>query len=111
MRGGVSRRAKRNEKPKSRALSTDICTRDRSGRFRIGECDMQHSRPAGSMRPASVFLPAMALTLGLTATTPGIGSGGSRGDSADLKGLVREFNAIATELQKARGDLQLRILE
>lgn len=72
---------------------------------------MQHSRPAGSMRPASVFLPAMALTLVLTATTPGIGSGGSRGESADLKGLVREFNAIATELQKARGDLQLRILD
>lgn len=72
---------------------------------------MQHSRPAGSMRPASVFLPAMALTLVLTATTPGIGSGGSRGESADLKGLVREFNAIATELQRARGDLQLRILD
>src|SRR5689334_16784111 len=111
MRGGVSRRAKRDEKAKSRAISTDICTRNRSGRFRIGECDMQHSRPAASMRPASVFLPAMALTIVLTATTPGIGSGGSRGESADLKGLVREFNTIATELQKARGDLQSRALD
>jgi hypothetical protein len=53
----------------------------------------------------------MALTIVLTATTPGIGCAGSRGESADLKGLVREFNAIATELQKARGDLQLRILD
>ena len=92
---------------KSTAGSTDICTRDRSGRFRIGECHMQHSRPAGSVRPASVFLPAMALTIVLTATTPGIGSGGSRGESADLKGLIREFNAIGMELQKARGDLTL----
>jgi len=72
---------------------------------------MQHSRPAGSMRPAGVFLPAMALTIVLTATTPGIGSGGSRGDRADIKALVREFNAIGTELQRARGELQLRILD
>ena len=72
---------------------------------------MQHSRPAGSMRPASVFLPAMALTIVLTATTPGIGSGGSRGDGADLKGLIREFNAIGTELQKARCDLALHVLD
>ena len=71
---------------------------------------MQHSRPAGSVRPASVFLPALALTIVLTATTPGIGSGGSRGESADLKGLIREFNAIGMELQKARGDLTLHVL-
>jgi hypothetical protein len=72
---------------------------------------MQHSRTAGSMRPAGVFLPAMALTIVLTATTPGIGSGGERGDRADIKGMVREFNAIGAELQRARGDLQLRALD
>jgi hypothetical protein len=71
---------------------------------------MQLSRPAATMRPASTFLPAMALTIVLTATTPGIGSG-SRGDGANLQGLVREFNTICTELQKARGELQLRVLD
>jgi hypothetical protein len=72
---------------------------------------MQLSRPAAMMRPARTFLPAMALTIVLTATTPGIGSGGSRGDGANLQGLVREFNTICTELQKARGELQLRVLD
>ena len=72
---------------------------------------MQHSRPAGSMRPASVFLPAMALTIVLTAATPGIGIGGSHGDKTDLKGLIREFNAIGTELRKARCDLTLHVLD
>jgi len=72
---------------------------------------MQHSRPAAMMRPASVFLPAMALTIVLTATTPGIGTGGSRGDGVDLKGMIREFNAIGTELQRARADLTLRVLD
>ena len=71
---------------------------------------MQLSRPAARMRPAGTFLPAMALTIVLTATTPGIGSG-SRGDGANLQGLVREFNTICTELQKARGELQLRVLD
>ena len=65
---------------------------------------MQYSRPA-------VLLPAMALTFVLTATTPGIGAGESRGDGANLQGLVREFNAICSELQKARGELQLRVLD
>ena len=65
---------------------------------------MQLSRPAA-------MLPAMALTIVLTATTPGIGSGGSRGDGANLQGLVREFNTICGELQKARGELRLRILD
>src|SRR3954451_12120783 len=91
---GISRHAKGTKNLSPRGDTTDIYTRDRSGRFRIGECDMQHSRPAASLRPASVFLPAMALTIVLTATTPGIGNGGSRGDAADLKGLVREFNAV-----------------
>ncbi|HZE20309.1 MAG TPA: hypothetical protein VE402_09330 [Candidatus Angelobacter sp.] len=65
---------------------------------------MQYSRPA-------VLLPAMALTFVLTATTPGIGSGDSRGDGANLRGLVREFNTICSELQKARGELQLHVLD
>jgi hypothetical protein len=64
---------------------------------------MQLSRPAA-------ILPAMALTIVLTATTPGIGSG-SRGDGANLQGLVREFNTICAELQRARGELQLRVLD
>ena len=53
----------------------------------------------------------MALTFMLTATTPAIGAGDSRGDGANLRGLVREFNAICVELQKARGELQLRVLD
>ena len=72
---------------------------------------MQHSRPAAMMRPATAFLPALALTIVLTATTPGVGNGGSRPDGANLQGLVREFNAICSELQKARGDLQRRALD
>jgi len=66
---------------------------------------MQYSRPARGL------LPAMALTIVLTATTPGLGSGESRGDGANLRGLVREFNAICAELQKSRGELQLRVLD
>lgn len=66
---------------------------------------MQHSIPTRGL------LPAMALTIVLTATTPGIGTGESRGDGANLQGLVREFNAICSELQKARGELQLRVLD
>ena len=73
---------------------------------------MQDSRPAAATRKGRALLPAFALTLALTATTPGIGSGGSsRGDDASLQGLVREFNAICFELQKARVDLSTRDLD
>ncbi len=73
---------------------------------------MQNPRPAAATRKGSAFLPALALTFALTATTPGIGNGsGGRGDSAQLQGLIREFNAVCSELQKARGDLQLRVLD
>jgi len=73
---------------------------------------MQDSRPAAATRIGRAFLPAFALTLVLTATTPGIGSGGSsRADDASLQGLVREFNAICFELQKARVDLSTRDLD
>jgi hypothetical protein len=53
----------------------------------------------------------MTLAIVLTATTPGIGSGGSRDDGANLQGLVREFNSICGDLQKARLDLQSRGLD
>ena len=73
---------------------------------------MQHPGPAAATRKGSAFLPAFALTLVLTATTPGIGSGsGGRGDGANLSGLVREFNSICSDLQKARCDLQMRVLD
>ena len=73
---------------------------------------MQDSRPAAATRKGRALLPAFALTLVLTATTPGIGTGASeRGDSANLQGLVREFNAICFELQKARADLSTRVLD
>jgi hypothetical protein len=47
----------------------------------------------------------MTIAIVLTATTPGIGSGGSR-DGANLQGLVREFNSICGDLQTARLELQ-----
>jgi hypothetical protein len=72
---------------------------------------MQHPGPAAATRKGSTLLPAFALTLVLTASTPGIGSGGARGDDARLQGLVREFNAICSDLQNARCDLQLRLLD
>lgn len=73
---------------------------------------MQHPRPAAATRKGSALLPAFALTFVLTATTPGVGSGaGERGDGANLQGLVREFNSICSELQKARCDLQMRVLD
>ena len=73
---------------------------------------MQHPRPAAATRNGTALLPAFALTIMLTATTPGIGSGsGSRGDGPAVQGLVREFNSICTDLQKARRDLQMRILD
>ena len=73
---------------------------------------MQNPSPAAATRKGSALLPAFALTLVLTATTPGIGTGGAgRGDDAHLQGLVREFNAICTELQKARFDLEQRVLD
>jgi|GEM_PF-2572074 len=73
---------------------------------------MQHSAPAAVTRHGTAILPAMALAIVLTATTPGVGSGdSSRGDEHQLRGLVREFNAICSELQRARCDLQLRVLD
>jgi hypothetical protein len=53
----------------------------------------------------------MTLAIVLTATTPGIGSGGSRDDGAHVQGLVREFNSICGDLQKARRDLEGRVLD
>jgi hypothetical protein len=73
---------------------------------------MQHPRPAAATRKGSALLPAFALTLVLTATTPGVGSGGGgRGEGANLQGLVREFNSICSDLQKARCDLQMRLVD
>ncbi len=72
---------------------------------------MQHPSSTAATRKGRALLPALAFTLVLTATTPGIGSGGSRGDGANLHGLVREFNAICFELQKARADLASRVLD
>ncbi|HYQ96397.1 MAG TPA: hypothetical protein VER38_05250 [Candidatus Eisenbacteria bacterium] len=75
---------------------------------------MQHPGPAAATRKGSALLPAFALTLVLTATTPGIGNGGGgggRGDGANVQGLVREFNSICSDLQKARCDLQMRALD
>jgi hypothetical protein len=73
---------------------------------------MQNSRPAAATRKGSAFIPAFALTLVLTATTPGIGNGGGgRGDGAHLQGMIREFNAICSDLQKARYDLEQRVLD
>jgi len=53
----------------------------------------------------------MTLAIVLTATTPGIGSGGAHDDGANVQGLVREFNSICGDLQKARRDLQLCVLD
>ncbi len=72
---------------------------------------MQHPRTSATTRHGSVFLPAMTLAIVLTATTPGIGSGGSRDDGPNLQGLVREFNSICGDLQKARRDLEGRVLD
>ncbi len=72
---------------------------------------MQHPRSTAATRNGTAFLPALALTVVLTATTPGIGNGGSRGDSPNLAGLIREFNAICSDLQEARCDLQVRRLD
>ncbi len=72
---------------------------------------MQHSRPTAETRNGAVFLPALALTFLLTATTPGIGSGNSRGEGPNVHGLVREFNAICSDLQNARRDLQIHVLD
>ncbi len=73
---------------------------------------MQHPRPAAATRNGKAFLPAFALTIMLTATTPGIGSGStSRDEGPAVQGLVKEFNSICTDLQKARRDLQMRILD
>jgi len=72
---------------------------------------MQHSRFAAATRNGTAFLPALALTVVLTASTPGIGSGGSRDDGPKLQGLIREFNAICADLQTARRDLQVRVLD
>ena len=76
---------------------------------------MHISRPSAETRHGRGLLPALALTLVLTSTTPGVGSGrpdaDGRRDSAELRGLVREFNSICTDLQKARSDLQMRILD
>ena len=76
---------------------------------------MHNSRSSAETRHGRGLLPALALTLVLTSTTPGIGNGAEGADGcyeiADLRGLVREFNSICTDLQKARGDLQMRILD
>jgi len=73
---------------------------------------MQHPCPAAATRNGTALIPAFALAIMLTATTPGIGSGSaSRGDGHAVQGLVREFNSICTDLQKARRDLQVRILD
>ncbi len=72
---------------------------------------MQHPRSTAATRNGTAFLPALALTVALTASTPGIGSGGSREDGPNLQGLIREFSAICSELQKARCDLQVRVLD
>jgi len=73
---------------------------------------MQHPRHAAVTRNGTTLLPAFALTIMLTATTPGIGSGSAaREDAHAVRGLVKEFNSICTDLQKARHDLQMRILD
>ena len=73
---------------------------------------MQHSRPTAATRNGSVLLPAFALAIMLTATSPGVGSGsGSRGNGPALQGLVREFSSICVDLQKAREDFEMRVLD
>src|SRR5882762_8108098 len=76
---------------------------------------MHNSRPSAETRHGRGLLPALALTLVLTSTTPGVGSGRSGddgwGDTANIRGLVREFNSICSDLQKARCDLQMQTLD
>jgi len=76
---------------------------------------MQIPRPSAETRNGRGLLPALALALMLTSTTPGVGDGRTgadeRGDSAHLRGMVREFNSICADLQKARCDLQMRVLD
>jgi len=76
---------------------------------------MHISRPSAETRHGRGLLPALALTLVLTSTTPGVGSGRSGddgwGDTANIRGLVREFNSICSDLQKARCDLQMQTLD
>src|SRR2546428_12114154 len=96
-----------SDKPKLLVDSTDILTRNRSGRFRIGERNMQHPGPAAGTRKGSAFLPAFALKLGLTATTPGIGSGsGGRGGGAKPAGVGRGIKLTTSPLHKARCDMR-----
>jgi len=68
---------------------------------------MQYRSSTAKGRKGTAVLPAFALTLLLTATTPGLGSGE---DGAGLRGLVREFNSICADLQTARCDLKMGIL-
>lgn len=56
-------------------------------------------------------LPAMALAIALSAAMPGTGAAEPRTDGVDLQGMVREFNAICSELQGIRFDLQQRSLD
>jgi len=72
---------------------------------------MQHPRTSAATRHGSALFPAMTLAIVLTATTPGIGSGGSSDDGANVQGMVREFNAICGDLQRARRDLELQVLD
>ncbi len=70
---------------------------------------MQYSSSlAAATRKGRAFLPALTLSVMLTATTPGLGSGET---AIDLRDLIREFNSICADLQTARCDLQKRVLD
>lgn len=70
---------------------------------------MQHSTSiAAATRNGSALLPALALTLLLSAATPGPNAWAG---APDLRDLVKEFNLICTDLEAARRDLQSRIVD
>jgi len=70
---------------------------------------MQHSSSiAAATRNGGALLPALTLSLLLSAATPCPSAGAG---ALDLRDLVKEFNSICTDLETARRDLQLRGLD
>lgn len=70
---------------------------------------MQHSTSlAAATRKGSALLPALTLTMLLSAATSGPSA---EAGSLDLRDLVREFSSICTDLEAARRDLQSRVVD
>jgi hypothetical protein len=71
--------------------------------------NMQHSSSiAAATRNGGALLPALTLSLLLSAATPSPSEGAG---APNLRDLVKEFNSICTDLEVARRDLQSRGLD